>query len=344
MKSVPPPLPKRFPIVERPAPMQTPINQDSNQTAFMIGGLVVLILLILGLLILIASLMKKVDSGETQDAGSGGEAGIIGEEHVGAARDEARKDKEASQPTDSSATEPNTQSSPRESAAETVATPATQSTKQEDVPPEPESESGESTSTATEAELEELPKGARVIPLFSEPSAVSAPTLEASNPFLDVGKANTIVFVIDKSSSMSDRLGRVIKALNQAIEKLHPDQSFQLIFFDDVPRLNPNTSGLLKATKRHKEAMAEWIKNYVSASGGTYPLDAVKMAIDLKPDRVVILSDGEFNPDNVESITHYNSTNRQKGIRIDCIGLDEVVESLQQIAKQNGPGIYYQAR
>lgn len=142
---------------------------------------------------------------------------------------------------------------------------------------------------------------------------------------------------------MSQRLGRVINALNQAIDKLGPDQSFQVIFFDDVPRHPPKFSDMIEATKEKKKTIVEWIKG-INASGGTEPLDAVKIAIDFRPARIVILSDGEFNPQYVETIAQYNSGNPKERIRIDCIGLDEVVESLQQIAKQNGPGIYYQAR
>ncbi len=76
----------------------------------------------------------------------------------------------------------------------------------------------------------------------------------------------------------------------------------------------------------------------MSASGGTEPLAAVMHAIALEPERIVILSDGEFDPSYVTQITEANSMDPKDRIRIDCIGLDEVVESLQQIAKQNGPG------
>jgi len=350
MKSIPPPLPKNVTVVHT-APSQTLVNGDNNQTAFMLGGLVALLLLILGLLILIASLMGSGDAASNQgsgDAGTGGDAGFIGETRGGADDGEANKDRDASQPNDSSANKPKAPSPHPESAPEhtpeSTTAPATQSTNPEEESPEAGSESPENTSAAAEVEPKELPKGTRVIPLFSEPSATSAPTLESSNPFLDAGKASSIVFVIDKSSSMSEGLGRVIKALNEAIDKLGGDQEFQLIFFDDSPRQNPNFSGLLKATKRNKDAMAKWIKDAVSANGSTEPLAAVRIAIDLKPKRIVILSDGEFNPQYVETITQYNSPNPKERIRIDCIGLNEVVESLRQIAKQNGPGIYFQAR
>jgi hypothetical protein len=64
-------------------------------------------------------------------------------------------------------------------------------------------------------------------------------------------------------------------------------------------------------------------------------------AILQEPERIVLLSDGEFDPYAVDQITQMNQ-NLRKPARIDCVGLMEQVLVLQEIARQN-KGVYYQA-
>lgn len=338
MKPVPPPLPKKVALVSTPK-VKTQGVEGNQQTTLVLAGLATLLLLTLLLLILIASLTRTGDATSKQGEGAGVDDGVMDEEqdNLVGGKPEVDKENDARLLNDSSQVEKTPRKAPPQSTTPAETQPTNHSEETVEGVSQPEAES-------REIEPDELPKGARVIPLFSEPSAGSAPTLETSNPFLDAGKANSIVFVIDKSSSMSQNFGRVIKALYQALESLSKDQSFQVIFFDDAPRQNPNFGGLVKATEKNKDAMKKWIEDHLRADGGTEPLAAVRLAIELRPKRIIILSDGEFNPEYVEAITQYNSRKSKGLIRIDCIGLNEVVESLQQIARQNGPGIYYQAR
>lgn len=337
MKPMPPPLPKKVAIASAPqVKAQSP--EDNHHTALMLAGLGTLVLLTLGLLILIVSLTRTSDGASTRGEGAGVDAGVIGEEqdNLAGGKPEVSKQNDAPLRKDSSQTE--------KTPIEPPAQPTTVETQPTNRSADTVEGVSEPVAESREVDPNELRKGARIIPLFSEPSAASAPTLETSNPFLDSGKANSIVFVIDKSSSMSQNFGRVIKALYQSLDRLSKDKSFQVIFFDDAPRQNPNFSGLVNATEKNKDAMKKWIEGHLRADGGTEPLDAVKLAIELCPQRIIILSDGEFNPEYVEKITQYNLSKPKDPIRIDCIGLNEVVESLQQIAQRNGPGIYYQAR
>lgn len=157
----------------------------------------------------------------------------------------------------------------------------------------------------------------------------------------DVG---SVVFVIDKSGSMSgQRLARTKAALIQSIHRLHPEQSFCVFLFDEmsVP-LNPlNGKARLKpATKNNIQKVAELIEE-VSASGGTEPHAALEAAIRLRPELIILLSDGDFDPGIVVRISELNGQQRPMG-RIDCIGLDENILTLRELARQNH-GIYHQA-
>jgi len=164
-----------------------------------------------------------------------------------------------------------------------------------------------------------------------------------SNPFIgDGAPAKSTVFVIDVSGSMQnqDRLPRVVSSMKHAIEKLKSDQKFTVILFDSSFHTPPHGASLLLANQKNKNAIFEWL-DIAPGGGGTNPSEAMTIAIQEKPERIVLLSDGEFDPYCVDAITQANQANRKQS-RIDCVGLIEEVETLKEIANQNS-GTYYQA-
>ncbi len=165
-----------------------------------------------------------------------------------------------------------------------------------------------------------------------------------ANPFVGTGTpAKSTVYVIDVSGSMqtSNRLPRVLSALKRAVDILNPDQKFTVILFDDSAHTDPIGRGSLLANKQNKEAIFNWLDR-APGGGGTNPVPAMISAIQQKPERVVLLSDGEFDPSSVFAITQANQSNHQPA-RIDCVGLMEEVETLKEIARSN-KGTYYQAQ
>ncbi|MDZ4847697.1 MAG: VWA domain-containing protein [Pirellulaceae bacterium] len=174
-------------------------------------------------------------------------------------------------------------------------------------------------------------------------SAALSPLEGAGNPFTGDGNWKSTVFVIDRSGSMgsSNKFPRVVKALKLAIEAIKKDQSFTVILFDSSAYPFETPLKLLDATPGNKQAISLWL-DQSSIGGGTNPLDAMLMAIELQPERILLLSDGEFDPLMVDAITSENERRRVRS-RIDCVGLVEEVQTLQQLAKQNN-GIYYQAQ
>ena len=166
----------------------------------------------------------------------------------------------------------------------------------------------------------------------------------------------SVVYVIDKSGSMSGLAIEAVKAeLVQGISALKEEQRFGVLFFDHFawPMLSPSgfvVTGqggggfhMLNATAENKRKVQGWVAG-ISAGGGTNPVPAMELAIRAKPDLVVLLSDGEFHPTSVEIITQQNHKARgAKGV-INCVGLAERIQTLFDIAGQNGPGIYYAAR
>jgi hypothetical protein len=164
---------------------------------------------------------------------------------------------------------------------------------------------------------------------------------EGINPFMGEGeKAKTTVFVIDVSGSMQtgDRLPRVLSSLTRAIDHLDENQIFAVFLFD-TNYYTIHTSGMIPATTGNKASIKEWL-SYRMGGGGTEPMAAMSVAIQLEPERIVLLTDGEFDPLAAAVITQQNMA-KKKPARIDCVGLAEEVIVLQEIASQN-KGVYYQ--
>lgn len=174
-------------------------------------------------------------------------------------------------------------------------------------------------------------------------NGVDLSSSKGMNPFVGEGKpAASTVFVIDVSGSMQNpgKLPRVMNALSRAIDQLKENQKVCVLLFDDFYFSDPSLPGLVPANKKNRERIQLWLAS-PQGGGGTEPMAAMTAAIALNPERIVLLSDGEFDPSNVQMITMLNSR-QTKPARIDCVGLMEQVIVLQEIAKANR-GIYYQA-
>ena len=138
------------------------------------------------------------------------------------------------------------------------------------------------------------------------------------------------------------KLPRVLNAMQRAIDQLNPKQTFCVLLFDSGYYYHPNLQGLKEASRTNKQMVKLWLAHAAGGFGlGTEPMEAMSIAIGLKSERIVLLSDGEFDPTIVVLITQLNHQ-REKRAKIDCVGLMEDVQVLREIAQQNN-GVYYQA-
>jgi hypothetical protein len=108
------------------------------------------------------------------------------------------------------------------------------------------------------------------------------------------------VFVVDSSNSMKNgKFDAAKEELEYAIRRLSPEQLFYVVFFDhDAEKmlLPPDTeppTNVVPATGMNINSFVKWmgtVKNELK----TNPYEAVKFALELKPDAIYILSDGKF--------------------------------------------------
>ncbi|HOB99298.1 MAG TPA: hypothetical protein PKM43_11200 [Verrucomicrobiota bacterium] len=148
------------------------------------------------------------------------------------------------------------------------------------------------------------------------------------------GRGSKFVYVLDKSSSMAapGRFESVIAELIRQLGTLRPSHEFYVIFFDEWAHPMPAT-GLQRASPQNLRAAITWLRT-VRPNRGTDPTDAVLLALDLEPDTIWILSDGEF-PANV--VGRVNAANRTKQVSINTIAFhNTALGTLKPLAESNG--------
>jgi hypothetical protein len=154
-------------------------------------------------------------------------------------------------------------------------------------------------------------------------------------------KGRSFVFIVDMSGSMQEgrRFIRAREELLRSIERLGDEQRFYVYFFNDetLPMLHPRPpEEMLIATRENKRKLRSWAAR-LRPDLGTNPLDALQKSLDLKPDVIFILTDGEVvDPEFLlRDITERNAVMKIP-IHTIAFGSPEGANTLQQLAERNG--------
>jgi hypothetical protein len=109
------------------------------------------------------------------------------------------------------------------------------------------------------------------------------------------------LFVVDSSRSMrGSRFAAARQELALAIRRLNPRQAFYVIFFSQTPErmvLAPDSKPSprpVPATPQNIQRLERWLAG-VQLQPGADPRQALEWALDMQPDAVFLLSDGEFS-------------------------------------------------
>jgi len=105
---------------------------------------------------------------------------------------------------------------------------------------------------------------------------------------------NKIVYIVDRSGSMTDSIDYVKMELKRSIGELSDDKEFHVIFYSSGPPVENGPRRLVKATERNKAQAFQFIDDVV-AQGETDPSEALKSAFKCQPELVYLLTDGEFD-------------------------------------------------
>jgi hypothetical protein len=111
-------------------------------------------------------------------------------------------------------------------------------------------------------------------------------------------RGSSFAFVVDCSESMTGRRWELAcRELRNSVSALDPAQRFYVVFFntEDFPQFYPLMDNFLsKAEPANVDKLERWMRN-VLPMGGTNPAKALRRALELNPDAVFLLSDGEFD-------------------------------------------------
>ncbi len=120
-------------------------------------------------------------------------------------------------------------------------------------------------------------------------------------------RAGSFTYVIDCSGSMSGfgALRAAKQELLASLGQLPPDARFAVVFFNLRPTIFADASGqpaLMPATLENKDRVRTRLES-IKADGGTRPMAALEAALELKPEVVFLLTDGqELSHENVEEL------------------------------------------
>jgi hypothetical protein len=137
-----------------------------------------------------------------------------------------------------------------------------------------------------------------------ERSGVGAGSLDARGytSFFGIEAAGQrFAYVLDRSGSMGEPANKPLRAakaeLLASLEGLDSLQQFFLIFYnEDVRQFVPGARGRHFADEGNKSAARRFVDS-VQAQGGTRHFEALQRAINLRPDVIFLLTDGEQKDD-----------------------------------------------
>jgi ABC-type Fe3+-hydroxamate transport system substrate-binding protein len=146
--------------------------------------------------------------------------------------------------------------------------------------------------------------------------------------------AERIVFVCDRSGSVTDSMMFAKLELKRSIAALKPEQRFTVIFMSGGPPVEMAPKGFVPASQENKAKAADFIDGIVP-TGPTSPGPALERALELKPEVIYVLTDGALDKKILDQVAKLN---RDKAVRIHAIQFlyDSGNNLMRDLAKDNG--------
>jgi len=151
---------------------------------------------------------------------------------------------------------------------------------------------------------------------------------------IPVGDAHKIVFVLDRSGSMTDSIDYVKYVTKRCISQLTEKDLLDVLFMSSGPPVEMPPKKLVPATDKNKELAFEFIDGVI-AQGETTPEGALERAFELKPEVIFLLTDGEFDRAVVDLVKKLNAEKKVK-VNTICFLYETGGALLKEIAAQNG--------
>ena len=186
---------------------------------------------------------------------------------------------------------------------------------------------------------------------------VSRPLQTPSTMFAMAGirlpTARRMVFLVDASGSMIGSYPAAVDAVLEAIGRLSDEQQFAVIPFQAGDAFLPDGDPLRRAGatlgQRGRDQLKAWLLERIVPSGGSDPTRAVRAALALKPDTVVIVSAGLLGAGHttrdrdvllteLDALNPRDARTGRRPVVFACIHLmqQEPLGALEVIAREHG--------
>jgi hypothetical protein len=121
---------------------------------------------------------------------------------------------------------------------------------------------------------------------------------DAGSSFFGIAATGeSIVYIVDRSGSMQGaRWADATRELLKSVESLKPDQKFFVFLFSGKCHPMPQMAGrneLVPATDENKQRFRKWLAQQ-HPDDTTKPLSSVRRALNMAPDTIFLLTDGQF--------------------------------------------------
>ena len=170
----------------------------------------------------------------------------------------------------------------------------------------------------------------------------TAPIADASPSCVIPCSAQTVVYVLDCTGSMTDYMMYAQYLLKQHIRDLKPSQRFTILRYTDRPPVGLGGLGrgqFIAADEAGRRAAEKFLEG-CRPQGAGHPAEALRRAFALKPQVIYFVTDQDFDDTVVDLIDQLNAERRVTVHAIDYRGeLDG--GRMQVIADRNG-GQYLQ--
>jgi hypothetical protein len=146
--------------------------------------------------------------------------------------------------------------------------------------------------------------------------------------------ARRVLFVVDRSGSMTDTFEFVRAELKRSISAFRRTQKFHVIFFSTGRPLENTPGRLVSAIPSQKQELFKFIDEQVYPGGSTDPGPAMLRAFEHNPDIIYFLTDGEFDRSLLRKL---DNVNKDRRVRIFTIAYfnPQGAELLREIAREH---------
>jgi hypothetical protein len=188
---------------------------------------------------------------------------------------------------------------------------------------------------------------------IGRPSRSTSGAKAKTSVFGAEGEGSKFVYVFDRSSSMSGYSGRPLAAakseLYASLGNLGSVHQFQLIFYNERPQVlnpyKPQPPRLMFGDDQSKKLASRFIAG-IEARGGTRHMDALKLALGMRPDVMFFLTDALEPPLSPSQLKEVARLNGRVGATIHSIHFGSGpavggVNFLHRLAEQSGGRYVY---